>query len=65
MMKNQQENRTAAIIIKKLRKEMIIIDAVLMLFNNYLTAKVLFIAAVSFLDPKFNVYLPLNIRKRK
>jgi len=37
---------------------MIIINAVLMLFNNYLTAEFLSIAAVSLLDTKLDVYLP-------
>jgi hypothetical protein len=69
---NTQENTTAAILKfkKKMRREMmIIIDAVLILISSYLTAKVLFIAAVSLLDSKFDIYLPLNrktkVRKNK
>ena len=46
-----------------MRREMIITVIVLMFFNNYLTAEVLSIAAVSPLDPKFDIYLPLNKEK--
>jgi hypothetical protein len=69
--KNKQENRTAAILkIKTLKnkdeeREIIMIIAIRMVLISYLTEKLLSVAAVSLLDSKLDVHLPLKYKKKE